>query len=332
MGSPEGALARLDASPCASVQAASGEAAGLVSSKTTDPTFLDVSFHHEIVQERRVGRLRRTVWACGHLQRFATPKGFRENVWFCTLTYRGVDDWQPGHISRCLKAVRKWCKKRGVAFRYVWVPRSLLPDQGQRVAPLVGVVTVASADNSAIFRVGGVGMSKSRRGEPCSLPNAARHLSREKQAEMGDNKQRISALAPSMLWPFPSSKAEVPKAAIDDVEDRFICLTPRLHSAIFNADILTILAQPNQSDDFFEKLELQSYLCSDFYLSWKRNMGSIETEKEYRSRFLTALPKWVSDLPAFHIVHLCQLSFREDTRLPDQRPAPISPHKSKKMD
>jgi len=97
------------------------EGAGLVPFKTTDPAFLEVSFQHEIVQERRVGRLRRTVWACGHLHQFASPKGFRENVWFCTLTYRGVDDWQPGHISRCLKAVRKWCKRRGVPFRYVWV-------------------------------------------------------------------------------------------------------------------------------------------------------------------------------------------------------------------
>ena len=98
-----------------------GEAAGLVSYKTSGPDYLSVSFGSEIVQERRVRRLRRQVWAAGHLHRFACPRGQRENVWFVTLTYRGVDDWKPGHISKCFKAVRKWCKKRGIPFRYVWV-------------------------------------------------------------------------------------------------------------------------------------------------------------------------------------------------------------------
>ena len=102
-------------------QAPGGAAAGLVSYKTSGPDFLAVSFEPDIVQERRVRRLRRQVWAAGHLQRFACPNGFRENVWFVTLTYRGVDDWRPGHISRCFKAIRKWCKKQSIAFRYVWV-------------------------------------------------------------------------------------------------------------------------------------------------------------------------------------------------------------------
>jgi hypothetical protein len=38
-----------------------------------------------------------------------------------TLTYVGLNDWRPNHLSRCLKVVRKWCAKRAVAFRYVWV-------------------------------------------------------------------------------------------------------------------------------------------------------------------------------------------------------------------
>jgi hypothetical protein len=73
------------------------------------------------VQERRIKRLRRTVWACGKLHELGKPNGARENVWFVTLTYRGVYDWRPRHISSCLRAVRKWCKKRNVPFRYVWV-------------------------------------------------------------------------------------------------------------------------------------------------------------------------------------------------------------------
>ncbi len=71
--------------------------------------------------ERRVKRLRRQVWAAGHLQRFRTPNGVRENVWFVTLTYRRVHDWQPRHISKCLKAARRWCHLRGVPFRYLWI-------------------------------------------------------------------------------------------------------------------------------------------------------------------------------------------------------------------
>ena len=115
------------ASPYVGAQAArcapaGGEAAGLVSSKTSGPaSFLDVGFSPRLVMERRVKRLRRQVWAAGHLQRFRTPNGMRENVWFVTLTYRGVNDWQPRHISNCLKAARRWCLRHGAAFRYIWV-------------------------------------------------------------------------------------------------------------------------------------------------------------------------------------------------------------------
>ena len=72
-----------------------GVAAGLVPYKTSGSEYLSVSFEPDIVLERRVKRLRRQVWAAGHLHRFGCPKGFRENVWFITLAYRGVDDWQP---------------------------------------------------------------------------------------------------------------------------------------------------------------------------------------------------------------------------------------------
>lgn len=101
------------------------QAAGLVPFKTSGPPdsldCLEISFDPDIVQERRVKKLRTQIWARGHLHSVNRPKGFRENVWFVTLTYRGVYDWRPRHVSDCLKAVRKWCKRRGVPFRYVWV-------------------------------------------------------------------------------------------------------------------------------------------------------------------------------------------------------------------
>ena len=109
------------ARPSVSGPAAGGEAAGLVPYKTSGSSYLDISFDRSVVQERRVARLRRIVWACGHLHEFGRPEGVREHVWFGTLTYRPGIDWEPRHISRCLKRVRKWCKRRGVPFRYVWV-------------------------------------------------------------------------------------------------------------------------------------------------------------------------------------------------------------------
>ena len=38
-----------------------------------------------------------------------------------TLTYADGDDWRPLHVKRLLDHVRLWCKKRGIACRYVWV-------------------------------------------------------------------------------------------------------------------------------------------------------------------------------------------------------------------
>jgi hypothetical protein len=100
------------------------QAAGLVPYKTSGPTGgpLEVSFDPEVVMARRVSHLRRHVWACGHLHSLGgTLGGKREVVWFVTLTYRGVNDWNRRHISDCLKRVRKWCSRQGVSFRYVWV-------------------------------------------------------------------------------------------------------------------------------------------------------------------------------------------------------------------
>lgn len=103
---------------------AGDESAGLVSYKTSGhgPVFeqpLTISTDPMMVRERRVKALRRNVWAAGKLLSNAHGKGWR--CWFVTLTYRGVDDWSPRHISDALKRFRHWCKKRGTAPHYVWV-------------------------------------------------------------------------------------------------------------------------------------------------------------------------------------------------------------------
>lgn len=102
-------------------RAAQPPASGLVPSKTSGQDFLEIPFDYAATQQRRIGRLRRTIWACGHLQRLCALPGHRENVWFVTLTYRGVDDWRPRHLSDCLRHLRRWCKRLHMACRYVWV-------------------------------------------------------------------------------------------------------------------------------------------------------------------------------------------------------------------
>lgn len=71
--------------------------------------------------ERRVKRLKRSVWASGHLHGLA-DQGFRApTCWFVTLTYASADAWKPMHIARAIDAFRKWCKSIGVPCRYTWV-------------------------------------------------------------------------------------------------------------------------------------------------------------------------------------------------------------------
>lgn len=96
--------------------------AGLVPSKTTAKlSTINVNLSRPECTLRRIKRLKRSVWASGHLHALA-DNGFRSPVcWFVTLTYRGVNDWQPEHIKRSLDAFRRWCKGLGIPCRYTWV-------------------------------------------------------------------------------------------------------------------------------------------------------------------------------------------------------------------
>lgn len=95
-------------------------AGGLVPSKTSIQG-LFVNLAPSAVAERRVKRLKRSVWASGYLHGMA-ENGFRASVcWFVTLTYRGVHDWRPDHVSKAVQAFRNWCRSVGVPCRYTWV-------------------------------------------------------------------------------------------------------------------------------------------------------------------------------------------------------------------
>jgi hypothetical protein len=70
---------------------------------------------------KRVKRLRRNVWAAGHLHGMA-DKGKRPPVaWFVTLTYVGLDDWRADHMSAATEQFRRHCARVGVPCRYIWV-------------------------------------------------------------------------------------------------------------------------------------------------------------------------------------------------------------------
>lgn len=99
---------------------ASEASPGLVSSITSVQKAL-VSFAPSVVAERRVARLKRAVWAAGHLQRLADRDVFPSVCWFVTLTYVGVDDWTPKHISKACAQFRKWCSRQEMPCRYIWV-------------------------------------------------------------------------------------------------------------------------------------------------------------------------------------------------------------------
>lgn len=103
---------------------AAPQSGGLVPSKTSLLNLGDevvLSLGASALAEARVKRLKRSVWASGHLHKLA-DKGHRPPVcWFVTLTYRGIEDWRADHMSAAVQRFRNWCASVGVPCRYTWV-------------------------------------------------------------------------------------------------------------------------------------------------------------------------------------------------------------------
>ena len=107
---------------------ASAATAGLVPYKTSPKTLnlkigeaFQIDFSPSIVAERRVNRLKRSVWASGHLHGISED-GFRPSKpWFVTLTYADVNGWSAKHIANAVRCFYNWCKGKGVPCRYTWV-------------------------------------------------------------------------------------------------------------------------------------------------------------------------------------------------------------------
>lgn len=115
-------------STAASAAPPSAEGAGLVSSKTSRQTCINLA--PSAVADRRVNRLKRSVWASGHLHGLA-ENGFRAAVaWFVTLTYARDDQWRSDHMGKTVERFRNWCRSVGVPCRYTWVAE-LTPTRGR---------------------------------------------------------------------------------------------------------------------------------------------------------------------------------------------------------
>jgi len=102
---------------------ASVASAGLVPSKTSQGHGSLIGFAASAGARAlgRIRRLKRSVWASGHLHGIAN-RGFRPPVcWFVTLTYRRIDEWEANHISDAIERYRQWCRRFKVPCRYTWV-------------------------------------------------------------------------------------------------------------------------------------------------------------------------------------------------------------------
>lgn len=101
------------------------EAAGLVPFKTSlDSSSLGARFVNlapSACADRRVKRLKKSVWASGHLHGIATRGSRPPACWFVTLTYRPGVEWSARHVSNAIQTFRNWCQSLGVPCRYTWV-------------------------------------------------------------------------------------------------------------------------------------------------------------------------------------------------------------------
>ena len=108
---------------------ARAEGAGLVSVPTSVPAPVQAAalrgeleaFEVDAAARRFVG-LRMAVGFAARAHA-VSQKGHRNDVpWMVTMTYAGDNDnWQGRHVSDAIKAWRRWCSKKGITPRYVWV-------------------------------------------------------------------------------------------------------------------------------------------------------------------------------------------------------------------
>lgn len=104
-------------------QAGRAEAAGLVPSNTRlTGSWFEVDMHPEACMERRIARMRRSVWWSGQAHGASWSGHYGDSPWFVTLTYRPGVEWVADHVRDALQRCRMWAKRQGVKkLRYTWV-------------------------------------------------------------------------------------------------------------------------------------------------------------------------------------------------------------------
>lgn len=77
---------------------------------------------HSEAQKRRCARMALVVkGAAIQMQRSLQQAGYRYRAGLVTVTYARDDEWEPNHIRELTHHYRRWFKRRGEAFRCIWV-------------------------------------------------------------------------------------------------------------------------------------------------------------------------------------------------------------------
>jgi hypothetical protein len=72
--------------------------------------------------QSRLNRKRRGVLTAARLiQEQCVEGGRRVRAWFVTTTYRPDVEWNPKQVAEFIDTARHYFKRRGAAFRYIWV-------------------------------------------------------------------------------------------------------------------------------------------------------------------------------------------------------------------
>src|SRR5690606_33854316 len=78
--------------------------------------------YRELNRQRRLRRMRRVVIRSAEAARGSFEwSRVRYDALMATFTYRPGVLWRPEHIRECVRRVKQWCDRRGVAVRYQWV-------------------------------------------------------------------------------------------------------------------------------------------------------------------------------------------------------------------
>lgn len=108
----------VETTPTQAAQRPESGSSGLVSLETNKTKRLRVT----IKGSNRLPKMRRVLLAAAkHLQEEMQQGGFRYRVAFITTTYRPETEWEPNHISILMDRYRKWCGRRNIIIKGVWV-------------------------------------------------------------------------------------------------------------------------------------------------------------------------------------------------------------------